>query len=271
MSERAKRGILTIILGLVLSVSIASAQHTASEYVAVGDSALAQLNGMDALKAYQSALELDSNNVTLLQKTISLIKDLLESKDIVYGVGRSYGEIAETYLNRLIKIDSSDKGTLLARAQVAEIDYIGVHSHDPKKVTKRYAAIRSCLAGVSESAECSGMLGRWYLEQTHGNTELRIRSINRLLEDTTITPADSSVLVQISWDSTMKYLELAHKLAPDHMGHAFFLAEIYFARGDTAQATDLFKKVDAMPIRHFRDPQYKRSLANYKARLKIKN
>ena len=109
------------------------------------------------------------------------------------------------------------------------------------------------------------------MEQAHESPELRIRAVNKYLKDGVINPSDSTILVQISWDSTMKYLELAHRLAPDHMGHAFFLAEIYFARGDTAKEKDLFKKVDTMPVRHFRDPQYKRSLANYKARLRIKN
>lgn len=268
---RHRNLIAVVVVALFVVASVTSAQNKAADYIAVGDSALAELHGMDALKAYQSALELDSNNVPLLLKTITLIKDLFDSRDIVSRAAKAYGDFAESYVNRLIKLNSPSKEVSIARAQYVEIDHMSVHSHDPRKVTNRYRVIKACVDAVPESADCAGMLGKWYLEEVSIHPDIRIRSVNQYIKDGDATSADSVILMQISWDSTMKYLELAHKLAPDHMGHAFFLAEIYFARGDTAQATDLFKKVDAMPVRHFRDPQYKRSLANYKARLKIKN
>lgn len=274
MRKREKKSIILILLGLILSVSVAKAQNDFndfSDYVADGDSALAEFRGMDALKAYQSALELDSGNIILLQKTLALIESLFKSKDIVYSVGRDYGKVAQSYIDRLNTLDSNSKETILARAQYVEIKHMSVHSHDPKDVTNRYSVIRSCMDAIPENAECTAMLGGWYLEQAHESPERRIRVINEYLKNGIISPSDSVILMQISWDSTIKYLELSHKLAPDHMGYAFLLGEVYFSRGDTSQAKDLFKKVDAMPARHFRDPQYKRSLANYKARLKIKN
>ncbi len=262
---------LGIAIGLVFFVTTAGAQNKASDYIAVGDSALAEFHGMDALKAYQSALELDFNNVPLLLKTITLIKDLFESKDLVYRVGKTYGEIAKSYVDRLNRLDSTSKDALIARAQYVDIDHMSVHSHDPKKVTDRYRIIKACVDAVPESAECAGMLAGWYLEEVGMHPEIRIRAVNKHIKEGYATPADSIILMQISWDSTMKYLELSHKLAPDNMGYAFLLGQVSFSRGDTAKAKEMLLKVDSMPVRHFRDPQYKRNLANYKARLRIKN
>ncbi len=262
---------LGVAIGLVFFATTAGAQTKAADYIAVGDSALAEFHGMDALKAYQSALELDSNNVPLLLKTITLIKDLFESKDLVYQVGKDYGSIAKSYINRLNNVDSSSKETRIARAQYIDIDHMSVHSHDPKKVTDRYRTIKACVDAVLESADCAGMLAKWYLEEVNTIQELRIITVNKHLKDSVITSADSVIFMQISWDSAMKYLELSHKLAPDNMGYAFLLGQVSFSRGDTAKAKEMLLKVDSMPVRHFRDPQYKRNLANYKARLRIKN
>lgn len=271
MIRLTMRIILVTAAGLVLTVSVAKSQGSFTDYVAAGDSALAEMRGMDALKAYQSALEIDSNNVLLLQKTVSLIKELFESRDIVYRVGKNYGTIAESYIDRLNKLDSNSKETHIARAKYVEIDHMSIHSHDPKDVTNRYTVIKACVDAVPESADCTGMLARWYLEEIGTDTSIRLIQVSRYVRDGHATSADSVILMQVSWDSTMKYLELSHKLAPDHMGYAFLLGEVYFSRGDTARALEMFKKVDAMPVKHFRDPQHKRSLANYKARLKIKN
>lgn len=262
---------LGVAIGFVFFVTSAGAQNKAAEYIAVGDSALAEFHGMDALKAYQSALKLDSNNVPLLLKTITLIKDLFESKDLVYQVGKTYGEIAKSYVDRLNSLDSISGDAFIIRAQYVDIDHMSVHSHDPKKVTDRYRIIKACVDAVSESADCAGMLAKWYLEEVNTSQELRIITVNKQLKDSVITLSDSIILMQISWDSAMKYLELSHKLAPDNMGYAFLLGQVNFSRGDTAKAKEMLLKVDSMPVRHFRDPQYKRNLANYKARLRIKN
>lgn len=249
--------ILLFAVLFLLTVNTAYAQKTASDYIAIGDSASAQQKGPDALKAYRSALEIDSTNADLIRKFIFLTFAVIEGRASFASPSQLY-DTAQMFAERLYQLDSTSAETHFALTQMEILHTRVIHSHDQlMDGFEVYKKIRKCLAIDANHPGCSTLMGSWYVEVLREGADGRLEyGLNRLKDEDKIKVSD--IYLAVSWDSAMKYLEHSVKLEPNRAVHLYQLATAYLLKSDTSKAVSAYEKVLSAPSQDFNDEHYKR-------------
>lgn len=242
---------------VLFAVSPAHAQKTASHYIAIGDSASAQQKGLDALKAYRSALAIDSTNIDLIRKFIFLTFSVVEGRASFTSPSQLY-DTAQFFADKLYLLDSTSAETHFALAQMEILHTRVIHSHDQiMDGFGVYNKIRKCLSADARHPGCSTLMGSWYVEVLRQGAEGRLEyGLNQLKEEDRLKVAD--IYLAVSWDSAIKYLEHSVKLEPNRAVHHYQLASAYLLKADTSKAVSAYEKVLSAPSQDFNDDHYKR-------------
>ena len=250
--------------------SAALSQKTAADFVAVGDSAVLQQNGVEALTAYMTALKIDSINIDLMRKLISLTFSVVEGRSSFISSHQLY-DTAQMIADRLYAIDSITAGTHFAMAQIEILHTRIAHSHNPlMDGIGVYDKIGKCLSIDDNHSGCSTLMGGWYMEVLKQGAGNRLEhAINLLKKENRLREA--AIYAAVSWDSSIKYLEHSVSTDPNRRVHLYNLAMARFMSGDTSNAIKTFEKVIAAPDKDFNDEHYKRRSQSYLSILTRRN
>ncbi len=239
------------------------AAQTAAQHVALGDSA-GLMHPDVQLRHYQAALALDSLSYAANWKAARAIADVAKQiqgnadslkrrRDSLYSVGRGYAE-------RAIRADSTRPDGHYALSMV-----LGRLSRTKgSKERVRYAKIiydEATRAVQIDSTydNAHHVLGAWNAEVK------RLSGIQRFFAKALF---GGGFMDKANWDDAVKHLEIAVRLAPNHIYHRLELAEVYTDLGRYAKAREQLQVVATLPEVDVLDGQYKKDAAALLADIK---
>jgi tetratricopeptide (TPR) repeat protein len=246
---------LMIPTAMLLAAQVATAQTTAADRIAVGDSSHAAMSPAFALAHYKAALAVDSNSYEALWKASRDAVDLGEFEPDKAKRAEYFAE-GERYARRAVAANPNDAEGhfVLARSLGRVALSLG------KKERVNYAKeIRAqALDALKQDSLHPGALhvmGRWNAEI------MRLSGFSRFFARNFL---GGDVFSQASWDNAVQYMEESVKQDPTRLVHHIDLAEIYRDRGndgDLARARAEFEKViNGKPL-DYNDRFYKQQAA----------
>jgi tetratricopeptide (TPR) repeat protein len=253
---------ISLLALIVLSVP-ATAQSTAAEHLALGDSARAALRSEQALRHYQAAIEAIERAVgsrdpryseaqwKAAREISDVAKQLLgdslkQRRDSLYSLGRTWAEGA-------IRADSTDADAHFALALV-----LGRLSRTRGgKERVRFAKIiyGEAVRAVQLDPRHDGayhILGIWNAEVK------RLSSITRFFAKTLF---GAGFMDRAAWDSAVVNMERAVTLNPRHVYHRLELAGVYLDVAQPAKAIDQLHAIEGLPVGDPMDRHYQRLAA----------
>jgi len=239
------------------------AAQSAARHIALGDSA-GLMHPDVQLRHYQAALAVDSMSYEANWKAARAIADvakqiqgnadsLKQRRDSLYSVGRSYAE-------RAIRADSTRADGHYALSMV-----LGRLSRTKgSKERVRYAKIiydeaTRAVQIDSNYDNAHHVLGAWNAEVK------RLSGIQRFFAKALF---GGGFMDKANWDDAVKHLQIAVRLAPDHIYHRLELAEVYTDLGQYSKAREQCQAIAALPEADVMDGQYKKDAADLLADIK---
>ena len=251
----------------------ATAQLSAVEHLALGDSARAALQSERALRHYQAAIETIERAVGAQLQQVAGVRSpdpryyeaqwkaareiadvakqllgdsLKQRRDSLYSLGRTWAEGA-------IHADSTDANGHFALALV-----LGRLSRTRGgKERVRFAKI------IHDEAQRAVQLdprhdGAYHILGVWNAEVKRLSGITRFFAKTLF---GAGFMDRANWDSAVVNMERAVALHPQHVYHRLELAGVYLDVDQLAQAIDQLQTIESLPVGDPMDPYYKRLAA----------
>lgn len=234
--------------------------QSATEHLALGDSAQAAFRPDEALRHYEAAIALDSGNAEAWGKASRAAVDLGESEEDKARQRELFRQ-GERLARRAVALDSASAENQfhLARALGRTALSVGVRERVRYAVEIRERA----LAALELNADHPGalhVLGVWNAEVMRLNGFERFFARNFL---------GGGVFGKASWKDAVSYLERAVAVDPERLVHRIALAGIYGDVGEKAKAREQFEfVVNATRQTDVNDPIYKKQAESALARWK---
>jgi len=244
-------------LVIALAAIIVSAGRTAhgqsaAEHIALGDREHAARNAAGALKQYEAALAVDSNNADALIKAAYDAVDLGEFNPNAEQRSALYRS-AEQYARRAVAANPTNPE---AHFQLAVALGRTALTMGPRDRVKFAAEVREqALEALRLDPKHSGALhvmGVWNAEV------MRLNGFTRLVAKKLL---GGQIFSEANWDNAQSYLERAVALDPNRITHRLDLAAVYADRDQKAKAVEQYEWIAGAPIVDFNDPSYKAEAA----------
>jgi tetratricopeptide (TPR) repeat protein len=234
--------------------------------LAAGDSAYDAYRPVEAVRAFEAVLALDSTrydaNWKAARSMVDIAKQIAGSADSLKRRRDSLYAVARSYAERALRIDSTDAEGHFARALV-----LGQLSRTRGgKERVRFAKIifdESSRAVALDSTHDGAhhILGAWHAEVK------RLSGIQKFFAKTLF---GGGFLDRGSWDEAIAHLQRAVALRPDHVFHRLELAEVLVDRKRYSEARELLASIPPLPQSDVMDAQYQRDAARLAERIRDK-
>lgn len=237
-------------VALLLSAQPALAQ-TAIDHVALGDSAHAALQPVEALAHYEQAIAADSNAYEALWKASREAVDLGEFEPDK-AKRKEYYAAGERYARRAVAVNPGDAEGHFALARALGRVALSLGKKEKVRYAKEVRA--EALAALQIDSLHPGalhVLGRWNAEI------MRLSGFSRFMAKNFL---GGDVFGEASWNKAVEYMEKSVALDPSRLVHHLDLAEIYWDRNkgdDRERAREQFELVVNGPVTEYNDPHYK--------------
>ena len=244
-------------LVIALAAIIVSAGRTAhgqsaAEHIALGDREHAARNAAGALKQYEAALAVDSNNADALVKAAYDAVDLGEFNPNAEQRTALYRS-AEQYARRAV---AANPGNPEAHFQLAVALGRSALTMGARDRVKFAAEVRAqALEALRLDPKHSGALhvmGVWNAEV------MRLNGFTRLVAKKLL---GGQIFSEANWDNAQSYLERAVALDPDRITHRLDLAAVYVDRDQKSKAVEQYEWITNAPVVDYNDPNYKADAA----------
>lgn len=233
------------------STSAPPQQRSATEYVALGDSAYTALDAPKAYEYYKEAIAADSTNYPALWKAARTAVDLGEfepdkaKKKQYYADGEAYGR-------RAVATDSTNAEGHFALARALGRVALTLGAGDRVKYAKiiREQAL-DALKYDSLHAGALHVMGMWNAEI------MRLSGFSRFFAKTFL---GASMFNAASWDSAVYYMEKSVHADSVRIIHHLDFGEILRDRdhdGDKQRAREQLEDVINGKVTEYNDPHYK--------------
>jgi tetratricopeptide (TPR) repeat protein len=237
---------------IVVSVGRTAHGQSAAEHIALGDREHAARNAAGALKQYEAALAVDSNNVDALIKAAYDAVDLGEFNPNAEQRTTLYRS-AEQYARRAVAANPANAEAHFQLAVALGRNALTMGARDRVKFA---AEVREqALDALRLDPKHSGALhvmGVWNAEV------MRLNGFTRLVAKKLLGGA---VFSEANWDNAQSYLERAVALDPNRITHRLDLAAVYADRDQKAKAIEQYEWIASAPVVDFNDPNYKADAA----------
>ncbi|MGH7613048.1 MAG: hypothetical protein ACREMW_03260 [Gemmatimonadales bacterium] len=251
------------LIALVVLSDPATAQSTAAEDLALGDSARSALQSEQALRHYQAAIDAieraggsrDSRYAEALWKAAREISDvakqllgdsLEQRRDSLYSLGRTWADGA-------IRADSTDANAHFALALVlGRLTRTRGGKERVRFAKLIYDEARRTVQVDPRHDGAYHILGMWNAEVK------RASSITRFFAKTLF---GAGFMDRATWDSAVVNMERAVALNPQLIYHRLELAGVYLDVAQPAKAIDQLQAIEGLPVGDPMDPHYKRLAA----------
>ena len=233
---------------LILVRATASAQ-SATEHIALGDSAHQALQPAAALTHYEAAIAADSVNADALGKASRTAVDIGEQEGDD-GKRKALYRKGVDYARRAIAAAPNDPEPHfhLARALGRLALSVGIRER-VRFANEIYDEGMEALRLNPNHPGALHVLGVWNAEV------MRLSGIERFFARRML---GGRRFGEASWDKAISYMEKAVEVDPDRLTHQLDLAKIYADRKDNDKARGLFERVIAGRVSDYNDPVYKR-------------
>jgi tetratricopeptide (TPR) repeat protein len=224
------------------------AQETAKEFIALGDKETEARNGQAALKAYEEAIRLDSNNIDALLKATTVSVALAEFEKSSQEQGKLIFN-AEQHARRAFELDSNNAMAHFAMAQaLGRAALVGGQMAQLKYSTTIFNHAQSCLKIDPKNEGCAHVLGNWYAE---------VMRLNGFQRKMAAMMTKSPHIDSATWEKAISYMEMAIKENPKRAVHHFVLAKIYLDAKEVEKARAEYQATIDAPLMDFNDEKYK--------------
>lgn len=242
--------IVLLALGVVATAPVGA--QTASERIAQGDRAYAELHAQAALDQYRLALTIEPKNYEALCKASRVEVDLAEGME--GGVMHdSLQASAQRHAEAAIAVNPVNAEGHFALARALGRKALTLGTMDRIRYAKR---IR--LEALEALRFDSLHAGAWHVLGSWNAEVMRVNGLERVFAKRFL---GAQVFAEASWESAQRDMEKAVKIDPDQLVHHLDLGSIYADRGDKAAARAQFDLVIRTPVRLFNDPLYKKKAA----------
>ena len=250
--------------GLTPGVPLAAQEVTA--LLARGDSAYDAYDATAAVRAFETALTVDSMQYEANWKAARSLVDVAKQitgrddslkhrRDSLYAIAREWGE-------RAVRVDSTR-----AEGHFALALALGQLSRTRGgKERVRFARLIFEHASRAEAIDSTHdgvhhVLGAWHAE---------VKRLSGLQKFFAKTLFGAGFLDRGSWEAAIAHLERAIALRPDYVFHRLELAEVLVDRKRYAEARDLLTSIPPLPQSDVMDAQYQRDAAALAERIRDK-
>jgi tetratricopeptide (TPR) repeat protein len=244
---------MTVLLAAALAAAPKAGAQTASERIAQGDRAYAELQAKAALDQYRMALTIEPKNYEALCKASRLEVDLAESMD-GGALHDSLQASAQRHAEAAIAVNPRNAEGHFAEARALGRKALSLGTMDRIRFAK---LIR--LEALEALKYDSLHAGAWHVMGSWNAEVMRVNGLERAFAKHFL---GAQVFAEASWESAQRFMERAVKLDPDQLVHHLDLGSIYADRGDKAAAREQFQLVIRAPVRLFNDPLYKKKAAD---------
>jgi tetratricopeptide (TPR) repeat protein len=234
--------------------------QSASEHVALGDSAQTAFHPSEALKHYEAAIALEPRNADALTRASRSAVDVGESeasaarKKELFTLGASYARRAVD-----ANPNVAEAHFALARALGRAALSVGVRDRVHYGVEVRDEALAALRIDPNHPGALH-VLGMWNAEV------MRLNGFERFVAQNVL---GGKIMSQANWKDAVSNLERAVEIDPDRLSHHLDLAKIYADVGEKAKARQQYEWVTgASRQTDANDPLYKRQAQEGLARLK---
>lgn len=244
---------MTVLLALRVAAGPQAGAQTASERIAQGDRAYADLQAKAALDQYRLALSIEPKNYEALCKASRVEVDLAEGMD----GGATHDSLqtnAQRHAEAAISVNSRNAEGHFALARALGRKALSLGTMDRIRYAKliRLEALEA-LKYDSLHAGALHVMGSWNAEV------MRVNGLERAFAKHFL---GAQVFAEASWDGALRYMEKAVRIDPNQLVHHLDLGAIYADRGDKAGAREQLQIVIRAPVRLFNDPLYKKKAAD---------
>ena len=244
-------------LVIALAAIIVSAGRTAhgqsaAEHIALGDREHAARNAAGALKQYEAALAVDSNNADALVKAAYDAVDLGEFNPNAEQRTALYRS-AEQYARHAVAANPASPEAHFQLAVALGRTALTMGARDRVKFAAEVRA--QALEALRLDPKHSGALhvmGVWNAEV------MRLNGFTRLVAKKLL---GGQIFSEANWDNAQSYLERAVALDPDRITHRLDLAAVYVDRDQKSKAVEQYEWIANAPVVDYNDPNYKADAA----------
>lgn len=222
--------------------------HSAAEWVALGNTAYDARKVPEALKDYEAALGVDSTNYEALWRAARADVDLGQY-DANQTRQKAFFSDATTRARRAVQVNANDAWGhfVLAEALGRTAQSLGVRDRIKYAGEVRDQALQ-CLKIDPKHAGCLHVMGEWNAEV------MRLSGISRMIAKTFL---GGQVFNQASWPEAQRYLEQAAANEPQRIVHHLDLGRVYVDRDQKELARAQFQMVIDGNLTDYNDPHYK--------------
>jgi len=244
---------MTVLLAVVIAAGLPAGAQTASERIAQGDRAYADLQAKAALDQYRMALTIEPKNYEALCKASRTEVDIAETVE-KSPLHDSLQASAQRHAESAIAVNSRNAEGHFALARALGRKALSLGTMDRIRYAKRIRLeALEALRYDSLHAGALHVMGSWNAEV------MRVNGLERAFAKRFL---GAQVFGEASWESAQRYMEKAVKIDPEQLVHHLDLGSIYADRGDKALAREQFQLVIRAPVRLFNDPLYKKKAAD---------
>ncbi len=241
------------LLAVAFAAGPRAGAQTASERIAQGDRAYADLQARTALDQYRLALSIEPKSYEALCKASRVEVDLAEGLD----AGPEHDSLqasAQRHAETAIAVNPRNAEGHFALARALGRKALSLGTMDRIRYAKmiRQEAL-AALRYDSLHAGAIHVMGSWNAEI------MRVNGFERAFAKRFL---GAEVFGEANWDAAQRLMEKAVRLDPDRLVHHLDLGSIYADRGDKAGAREQFQLVIRAPLRQFNDPLYKKKAAD---------
>ena len=254
-----------LVAGLACAPVALDAQDVAG-LLAAGDSAYDAYRPVEAVRAFEAALAIDSlrydANWKAARSMVDIAKQIVGKADSLKRQRDSIYTRARGYVDRALRVDSTDAEAHFARALV-----LGQQSRTRGgKDRVRFARIifdeaTRAIALDSTHDGAHHILGAWHAEVK------RLSGIQKFFAKTLF---GGGFLDRGNWEAAIAHLERAVALRPGYVFHRLELAEVLVDRKRYSEARDLLATIPSLPQSDVMDAQYQRDAAALAERIRDK-
>lgn len=240
------------LLAVAFAAGPRAGAQTASERIAQGDRAYADLQARTALDQYRLALSIEPKSYEALCKASRVEVDLAEGLD----AGPDHDSLqanAQRHAEAAIAVNPRNAEGHFALARALGRKALSLGTMDRIRYAKliRLEAL-AALRYDSLHAGAIHVMGSWNAEI------MRVNGFERAFAKRFL---GAEVFGEANWEAAQRLMEKAVRLDPDRLVHHLDLGSIYADRGDKAGAREQFLFVIRAPLRQFNDPLYKKKAA----------
>jgi tetratricopeptide (TPR) repeat protein len=255
----------TLVAGLLTGPTGLRAQDVAA-LLAAGDSAYDAYRPVEAVRAFEAALAIDSlrfeanwkaarSMVDIAKQITGKADSLKRQRDSIYTVARAYAE-------RALRIDSTDAEGHFARALV--LGQLSRTRGGKERVRFARIIFDEAMRAIALDSTHDGahhILGAWHAEVK------RLSGIQKFFAKTLF---GGGFLDRGNWEAAIAHLERAVALRPEYVFHRLELAQVLVDRKRYSEARALLATIPPLSQSDVMDEQYQRDAAALAERIRDK-